>query len=193
MIRINLIPYRAARKKEIITRQLTIGALPLIATLLIIGLFWWSINGKNAQAAEDIRVIKAKIEESKLKMKDIDKFKEQKATLAKKMDVIKTLEKNKSGPVRMLDQIASCLPGNIWLTQIEQKDKTLTMVGRTSDNISISRYMLNLEASPNFQDVTLGEIKTDKRRIGSSSLLLKTFRLSSKVTYTPQSEPPPAR
>ena len=48
MIRINLLPYRAARKKEIITRQLTIGALPLIATLLIIGLLWWSINEKNA-------------------------------------------------------------------------------------------------------------------------------------------------
>jgi type IV pilus assembly protein PilN len=125
-------------------------------------------------------------------MKDIDKFKQQKATLAKKMEVIKTLEKNKSGPVRMLDQIASCLPGNIWLTELEQKDKTLTIDGRTSDNISISRYMLNLEASPNFQGVTLGEIKTDKRRKGSSSLRLKTFKLSSGVTYVPKSKTPPA-
>jgi len=190
MIRINLLPYRAARKKEIITRQLTIGALPLIVTFLVIGLLWWSINEKNAQAAEDILVLKAKIEKSKLKMKDIETFKAQKATLAKKMDVIKTLEKNKTGPVRMLDQLATCLPGNVWLTKLQQKEKMLKMQGRTSDNISISRYMLNLEGSPNFQGVTLGEIKTDKRRKGSTAMRLKTFKLSSKINYNEHKVPP---
>ena len=43
------------------------------------------------------------------------------------MDIIKTLQKNKSGPVRMLDEISTCLPGNVWLTKLDQKGTKLQL------------------------------------------------------------------
>ncbi len=183
MIKINLLPYRAARKKEIITRQVFCGAIPLLLTCLIMGLLWWSMNSKHEQVSENITSIKAKIKQSKLKMKDIENFKIQKEMLAKKMDVIKTLDKNKTGPVRMLDEIATCLPGNLWLTNLDQKGADLVLKGRAIDNISISRYMTQLEISNSFQGVMLGEIKTDKKRSASGGTRLKAFKLSSKVVY----------
>ena len=183
MIKINLLPYRAARKKEIITRQVFFGAIPLLLTCLIIGLLWWSMNSKHEQVSANITSIKAKIKQSKLKMKDIENFKVQKEMLAKKMDIIKTLDKNKTGPVRMLDELATRLPGNLWLISLDQKGSDLVLNGRALDNISISRYMTQLEISNSFQGVMLGEIKTDKKISASGGTRLKAFKLSSKVVY----------
>jgi type IV pilus assembly protein PilN len=183
MIKINLLPYRAERKKEIITKQISFGAIPLLLTCLIIGILWWSMNSKHEQVSSNITSIKVKIKQSKLKMKDIENFKVQKEMLAKKMDIITTLDKNKTGPVRMLDEIATCLPGNVWLTTLDQKDFDLVLKGRALDNISISRYMTQLESSNSFQGVMLGEIKTDKKISAGGGVRLKAFKLSSKVVY----------
>lgn len=185
MIRINLLPYRAARKKELIARQLVLGALPLVVTCAIIAFFWWSLSDDIAQTQSDIAAVQAKIKQSKLKMKDIETFKKQKETLAKKMDVIISLKKNKTGPVRMLDSVASCLPGNVWLTGMNQSGTELVLVGQSLDNISISRYMLQLERSDTFSDVELEEIKTEtKTAIAGGAGFLKRFKMKSLVTYS---------
>jgi len=185
MIKINLLPYRVARKKEIITKQAFIGALPLLVTCLIICFLWLSINAETKQVSKDIVTVQEKIKQSTLKMKDIETFKAQKETLAKKMDIIKTLQKNKSGPVRMLDDIATCLPGNVWLTKLDQKDTMLLLEGMGLDNLSISRYMVKLEDSASLSDITLGEIKTDTKSASKGGKILKSFKLQSKVVYNP--------
>jgi type IV pilus assembly protein PilN len=190
MIKINLLPYRVARKKEIITKQALIGALPLLVTCLGICFFWLSINAEISQVSEDIATVQEKIKQSKLKMKDIEAFKEQKETLAKKMDIIKTLQKNKSGPVRMLDDLATCLPGNVWLTKLDQKEAGLLLEGMGLDNLSISRYMVQLEGSASLSNITLGEIKTDTKTAAKGGKILKSFKLQSKVMYNPDAVTP---
>jgi len=190
MIKINLLPYRAERKKEIIKKQVFFGAIPLLLTALIIFLFWWSVNSEYTRVGNEITVVKQKIEQSKLKMKDIENYKSQKEMLAKKMDIIKTLEKNKSGPVHMIDEISTCLPGNLWLTSLDQTGSSMTMDGIALDNISISKYMVQLESSPNFSDVQLLEIKTNKTKAVKGKAPLKQFKLQSTVVYSAQAETP---
>ncbi|MBM4309393.1 MAG: hypothetical protein FJ119_00370 [Deltaproteobacteria bacterium] len=184
MIKINLLPYRAARKKEIITRQIVIGALPLLVTCLIIGFFWWSINASNTKAQNDIADLKEKIRQSALKMKDIENFKAQKELLEKKLDIIASLQKNKSGPVRLLDALSTCLPGNLWLIKLEQKGTDLMLDGRSMDNLSISRYMVSIENSDLLNTVELGEIKTDTKASIAGGVVLKVFKMKSKVAYS---------
>ncbi len=184
MIKINLLPYRAARKKEIITRQIMIGAVPLLAVCLIIGAFWWSINSRITQVQNDIAELKKKIEQSTLKMKDIENFKVQKELLAKKLEIIASLRKNKTGPVRMLDALSTCLPGNLWLINFIQKGTDLQLDGRSMDNLSISRYMVNLENSQLFNDIELGEIKTDNKATITGGVVLKVFKMKSRVNYS---------
>jgi len=190
MIKINLLPYRAARKKEIITRQIVIGALPLLITCMIIGFFWWSINSSNTETQRQIDDLKDKIKQSSLKMKDIETFKAQKEMLAKKLEIISSLDKNKTGPVRMLDALSSCLPGNLWLVALNQKGTDIQLDGYSMENLSISRYMVNLEDSPLFDAIELGEIKTDTRASLSGGVVLKKFQMNSKVTYTTGAPPP---
>jgi type IV pilus assembly protein PilN len=130
----------------------------------------------------EIAALQEKIKQSRLKMKDIENFKEQKETLAKKMDIIASLDKNKAGPVRMLDEISTSLPGNLWLTKLDQKGGELVLEGSSLDNLSVSRSMLQLESSAHFNEIILLEVKTDTRAtVGSTPL--KNFKMRSQVTY----------
>ncbi|MBD3360506.1 hypothetical protein GF366_01760, partial [Candidatus Peregrinibacteria bacterium] len=151
MIKINLIPYRAQRKKELLIQQLVIAAFPIVFALIIVGVMWYTMNTKLEAADRAIVDVKQKIEQSAVKLKEIDKFKKQKRKLNKKMDIIKKLQKGKSGPVHLLDEIALNLPGNLWLHTIKQKGMKLEIGGKSIDNISISKYMLNLNSSPYFK------------------------------------------
>ena len=100
------------------------------------------------------------------------------------MRVIEKLENGKFGPVHIIDHLAINLPGRIWLTKIEQKSMSMTIDGKALDNISISKYMVNLAKSDYFKSVDLKKIKTDKKK-GPTGIQLKNFSLTSTVTYTP--------
>ena len=182
MIKINLIPYRAQRKKDLLIQQLIIASGPLLLALIIVGVMWYTMSSKLSAADQEIVNVKQKIEQSAVQLKEIDKFKKQKEKLNKKMDIIQRLQKGKSGPVHLLDEIAINLPGNLWLHTIKQKGMALEIGGKSIDNISISNYMLNLNKSAYFNNVDLKKIKSDKKT-GTKGIQLKDFLLTSKITY----------
>ena len=41
--------------------------------------------------------------------------------LQKKLDVLDKLKQGRSGPVRMLDELATVTPRQLWLTKLEEK------------------------------------------------------------------------
>jgi len=187
MIKINLLPYREAKRKQLIQSQLIIAGLGIIPSILLILILLFMINAKiSGIQAETIR-IKADIKKQKVSLEEIKKFKKEKDTLKKKMAVIEKLKKGKFGPVQIIDQLAINLPGRIWLTKLVQKGMILSIDGKALDNISISNYMVNLGKSEFFKTVDLNRIKTDTKA-GPKGFQLKTFSLNSAITYTPGME-----
>jgi len=185
MIKINLLPYRAQRKKDLLVQQIFIAVIPLLLSLAVVIFFWVSIRSDITSAENEIASLNQKIKQSKVKMKEIEAFKKKKETLTKKMDVIKTLQKGKSGPVHIVDELSVNLPGNLWLTDVVQKGMTMEIKGKALDNISISNYMINLGKSPYFTAVDLKQIRTTRGRV-SGGILLKEFAIICKVTYKPK-------
>lgn len=187
MIKINLLPYRAERKKELIVQQLIIAVVPLILTLIVVAFFWVSITSDISAAKQDIAKVKQDIEQSKVKLKEIDEYKKNKEMLTKKMDVIAKLQKGKSGPVHLIEELSTCLPGGLWLTSVKQKGMSLEITGKAMDNIAISNYMINLDRSPYIDAVDLKQIKTDRQQSGkkeaSGSIQIKTFTITCTVIY----------
>jgi len=186
MIKINLLPYRAERKKELIVQQLILAIVPLILTVVVVVLFWISITADINAAQQQIATVKQDIEQSKVKLKEIDDYKKNKEMLTKKMDVIAKLQKGKSGPVHLIEELSTCLPGGLWLTSVKQKGMALEITGKALDNIAISNYMINLDRSPYIDAVDLKQIKTDRQQSqkgGSSSIQIKTFTITCTVVY----------
>jgi type IV pilus assembly protein PilN len=183
MIKINLLPYRTERKKELLFQQLSIALVPVLLTVLTIVFFWWSIKSEISNTENEIARIKQEIKKQEATIKKIDAFKKEKKTLTTKMGIINQLQKSKSGPVHVLDDLSISLPGRLWITSLKQKEMNLEISGKSLDNISISNYMTNLEKSLYFKNVDLKQIKTETKR-GPKGIQLKKFLITCKIIYS---------
>jgi len=181
MIRINLLPIRAARKKEEVKRQLTLFITGLVL-LLGVGLFIY--QGKRSVLVE-VETANSSLERQIVDLKkvigEVDEYKAQQAQLEQKLGVIRALKANKTGPVHMLDELALRIPEKLWLTSVDQIDSKATIEGISINNEVIATFMSRLEESQYFTEVYLVSIQAAKSE-EATDLQLKDFRLTSVLT-----------
>ena len=67
------------------------------------------------------------------------------------MALIEELQRGRSAPVHMLDEISRSVPDRLWLTQIEQAEGVLTIEGRTTVLTALSDFVASLENSGYFK------------------------------------------
>lgn len=182
MIKINLLPYRAQRKKQQIIDHIILVCLSFIPVLVCIIISFSVISFKIGSTNDEITRTVEDIKRQQATVEKIKAFKVTKESLLKKMDIIKTLQKNKSGPVHIMEQLSVNLPGKLWLTSLKQTGMELKIEGAAFDNQTISKYMTNLEKSPYFKSVDLEKINTEEKQV-SRGLGLKNFALKCIITY----------
>jgi len=182
MIKINLLPYRAERKKQQIIDHIIVACLSFTPVIIGIIISFSIISFKISSTTDEITKTVEDIKRQQATVEKIKSFKTTKDALLKKLDIIKTLQKNKSGPVHIMDQLSVNLPGKIWLTALKQSGMELKIEGTALDNQTISKYMTNLEKSLYFKSVDLEKINTEEKQ-GSRGRGLKNFALKCIITY----------
>lgn len=189
MIRINLLPYRAARIKENIRRQVTIYVLSTIFLMIVIVYYNMDFNGqiKDLRKERDDRNKElASYKATTAKIKDLE---QKKAEIDIRLDKINELKKDKTGPVKLLDDIATSVPKDqLWLTALKEEKGTLILEGTAMDNETVADFMNRLKNTESVQSVEL--VRTRQREIKELSLNLKDFALTCK-TYAFKEKAPP--
>jgi len=189
MIRINLLPFRAARKKENVRRQISIYALSVIFLFVAMAYFYMSLNSQlKALQAEKSRKVQElatyahttkRINEVKKKVKEIQS----------KLGVIRGLEKNKTGPVELLDEISRAVPkGKLWLISLQQRGETLNLTGTATDNDTVALFMTNLEKAKQIISVDLRSSQTKK--LTQPEIDVSDFSLVCKIDAQKGQETP---
>ena len=155
MIRINLLVERRAVKAvskgfQAGQKITVIGSLLLVLTLVGVGWRYWAIGQQEAEVAREVAT--AQREEQRLAeiLKQVQEFEARKKQLEQRVALIDELRKGQNAPVHMIDQISRALPEMTWLTNLTQKDYTLTLQGRCLSLTSLSDFVGNLEASRYF-------------------------------------------
>jgi len=157
MIRINLLAVereRTKRTRAVIpaAQRVTIGAsLILLATVLSIGWWFWSLRKESADL--DTAIASAEVETQKLRtvLAQVQKFETRKAQLQQRVTLIEQLRRGQTGPVHVLDELSKSVPDRLWLTQMVQKDKEFTIDGRTTSLTALSDFVANIEGSSWFK------------------------------------------
>ena len=192
MIRINLLPFRAARKKENIRRQVTVFGLfigLIIAVMLYFFLDLSSTLSSLRKEEEDIRTKLAGYEQT---IKKINQLERQIAEIRTKLEVIKNLEERKTGPVRLLDQIAMAVPKEkLWLTSLVERGGRLTLSGTAMDNETVALFMTNLEKQELISGVDLK--RASARSIPQYRLTVSDFSLECKTYAQKEKTPAPKK
>lgn len=156
MIKINLLPIRLAKKKENIRKQLSVCLLSVFFIVLVMAYLGISFSYQIKSLTDDIRQVRNDIGTYNKVVQGLEEQKKQKDLIQKKLDVLVRLQKDKTGPVHMLDEISAKLPERrLWFKAIKQTENKLLMEGVALDNATIALYMKSLAASPYFTNVDL--------------------------------------
>src|SRR4030042_3416510 len=130
MIRINLLPFRAARKKENIRRQLMVYGLSVVLLLSIMGYTLFYLTSTLSALKEDEKRIQDELKTYEQTIKKIAELEKKIKEIRAKLEVIRELERNKTGPVHLLDEIALAVPKEkLWLSNMKETKGTLTLTG----------------------------------------------------------------
>ncbi|HEY9540578.1 MAG TPA: PilN domain-containing protein [Luteimonas sp.] len=147
MARINLLPWRAERRKQ---RQKEFGVMLAFAALA--GLALWFLvnsyyNGQISGQEERNAYLQTQISQVDTKIKEIEELDRQKSRLLARKEVIEQLQANRSQMVHLFDSLVRTIPDGVVLTSIKQEGEKLTLEGRSQSNARVSTYMRNLEGS----------------------------------------------
>jgi type IV pilus assembly protein PilN len=189
MIRINLLPFRAARKKENIRRQISVYILSVVCLVLLLGLFFLNLNRKVTALKEDRIAKKKELATYAETTKKINELKKKIAEIRAKLDVIKDLESKKIGPVLLLDELTMAVPKEkLWLTSLDESKGILTLRGTAMDNDTVALFMTNLERSKQILSVDLKSTKL--KNLTQYKLSVIDFDLVCKIySYKEKTKP----
>jgi type IV pilus assembly protein PilN len=147
MARINLLPWRAERRKlrqkEFVT-MLGLAALAGVVLWFLVNTYYNNqISGQNERNA----YLQDQIKQVDTQIKQIEELDKKKAKLLARKEVIEQLQANRSQMVHLFDSLVRTIPDGVTLTSIKQEGDKLTLTGRSQSNARVSTYMRNLEGS----------------------------------------------
>jgi type IV pilus assembly protein PilN len=179
MIRINLLPFRAARKKENVRRQISVFLLSF--ALIIIAVVYWNIwlgnrITKLKARNQDTIVQIAKYEKIN---QEIDQIKKALSNLEQKIKVIETLEGGRKDAANLMESMTEMIvKERMWFTSLTVQGGNITIHGIALDEKTIVDFMRNLEGNGSgpYANVTLKSIQQEK--IKGKDLNLKSFNVT---------------
>lgn len=178
MIRINLLPFRAARKKESIRKQVSVFALMVL--FFIVALFYYTtyVDKKIDKIKIDIAGVKTQISKYKKAADKVTKIKKDLENLNKKLDTISNLQSKRRVSVALLDEMTHVIvPEKMWLTSLKSNKTNVILKGVAFDNKTVADFMIKLEDSALFSDVDLKNLKMKKF---ADNLQMKEFEIICK-------------
>jgi len=147
MARINLLPWRAERRKSRQKEFAGMLGLSALAGVLLSFLIVSYYNGRIGGQNERNQFLRSEITKVDGQIKEIELLDEKKSKLLARKEVIEQLQSNRSQMVHLFDSLVRTIPDGVTLAAIKQEGDILTLSGRSQSNARVSTYMRNLESS----------------------------------------------
>jgi len=178
MIKINLLPTRASKKKETARQQLTIFVLSLVL-FLVAGVAAYSAQlVKISSVKSDVEKSKTEIQRLKSVIGEINNIKKLQDEVKKKLDVLNRLRKERTGPAIRLAKLSDATPEKLWITRYSENGGRVSLGGIAFNEDLIAAFMRNLISSAEFSNVELQV----SEQIDVSGVKAKRFDISCSLT-----------
>jgi type IV pilus assembly protein PilN len=148
MARINLLPWRAERRKQ---RErefyMQLGVAALVGVVVAFAWVLWmdmridNQNDRNTYLKGEI----TQLDERIAKIQDLEKTR---SRLLQRKQIIEQLQANRSQMVHLFDEMVKTIPVSARLSNMKQTGDSLSLDGVAQSNASVAEYMRNIESSP---------------------------------------------
>lgn len=155
MIEINLLPHREAKRAADLRESI---ALLILGLLFIVGgviFFNGQVNDQLASARSQVQQLESDIARYKPQEQQVAKFRKKKSELEDKLEVIHGLDRARTGPVRMFDELAQKTPERLWLTKLTTHSGKIRLEGNSLDNGVVADFLKAMNGSEYFANVDL--------------------------------------
>ncbi len=180
MIRINLLPVKAAQKKEMLQGQMIVVALAMIVTVVLCVAASMYVSGEIDSRQARIDQKNSEILQLRKKIGEVNQFKKRQKDLRAKLDVLEKLKASRIGPLYILDALYEALPEKLWLTKFKEASGRASLSGIGVNEETVAEFMKNLESSEFFSGVELKvtkQIVQDKIKFQQFDLTCKTVNV----------------
>ncbi len=180
MIRINLLPVRAAKKKESLRFQLTVAGLITFFVVALVGIAYMSADSEVKALKSELDRNEAELRALKAKIGELAKIKEQKKVVEEKLSIIRKLDAARRGPVELLVKISNAIPERAWLNQLKDQGRQIILKGAAVSDDVVADFMRGLEKYSDLGKVELEVARRSKNKQTGRDVVNFTIRLEKK-------------
>ncbi|MCK5696697.1 MAG: PilN domain-containing protein [Gammaproteobacteria bacterium] len=179
MAKINLLNWREEKRKLIeqqfyvmLALAALLGAGVVFAVQTQLDLMIEHQESRNEYVKSEIKKVEKAIAEIKV-------LEKKKAALLSRMNVIQSLQSDRSDSVHLLDELVKVIPEGVHLTSFKQKKKSLNFIGIAQSNARVSAYMRNIERAEWLSSPSLKVIESNKKNVQGYSRFTLTSEQAS--------------
>jgi type IV pilus assembly protein PilN len=191
MIRINLLPHRAEKRRARQLQFAILSGISLVVGIVIVGFVHVAIDTRISYQERRNDYLKQQIVVLDKQIAEIKKLREQTQSLLARKTVVENLQSTRSSVVRLLDQMLRILPDGIYLRSLKQTGEKISLVGYAQSNARVSTLMRAIEDSPWINTPVLVEIHASTTAGARLSEFSLNFNLTKQeaVILTPSAKP----
>ncbi len=181
--RINLLPWREMRRRQQDRQLLTIGVAAWIVMAVVVVNAYLYVGSLIEVQERRNKLLEDEITKVEQEIKEIAELKKQRQDLIARMNVIYQLQGDRTGMVRMFDELARKLPEGVYFTALKTGGDGLALQGIAQSNARVSALMRNLDSSEWFSSPQLEVINVREKgaeRLSEFSLNVKRVAKQKK-------------
>jgi type IV pilus assembly protein PilN len=211
MIRINLLPIKTLRRREIGRNVAILFLLCLLGEILVLFGIHQSMKSKIVIERRRNHSLKANIARYKKEIGDPKKIEEELKEIQEREEIISELKAARTGPVYMLTELSNILsPGKgpsldrtrylnmcrenpgacinfqwdsrrVWITEFKEKERTVVIRGEARSHEDVAEFHRRLNLSDYFYKMDL--IQTEQTKSKELGIEYVKFEIQGKVRY----------
>lgn len=160
MIRVNLLPHRAERRKAQRKHLAILAGMVAALAISIVVLVHGIIAGYISIQTDRNEFLKKEISQLDKEIDEIKKLKEDITALLARKQVIEQLQSDRAQSVYLLEQLVRQVPDGVYIKSVKQQGIKVNLTGYAQSNARVSTLMRNIASSPYLENPDLVEIKS---------------------------------
>ncbi len=189
MIRINLLPHRAEKRRARQIQFIAFSAISVVLAGLLVGTVSIAIDTQISYQQRRNTYLKQQTAVLDKQIAEIKKLREQTQALLARKNVVEGLQSTRSDVVHLLDQMLRILPDGVYLKSLKQTGNRIALDGYAQSNARVSTLMRAIEDSPWLDSPTLIEIHATTAGGGRISEFSLNFNLTKQQKAVSPSTP----
>ena len=185
MIRVNLLPHRAEKRRARQLQFIILSAISLALGIMIVGFVHVAISTQISYQERRNEYLKQEIVVLDKQIAEIKKLREQTQSLLARKTVVENLQSTRSSVVHLLDQMLRILPDGVYLKSLKQTGNKISVIGYAQSNARVSTLMRAIEYSPWLDTPTLVEIHASTAAGARLSEFSLNFNLTKQDAAVP--------